>query len=349
MQRFNDGRDWFFEKRFGMFIRWGLYAVPGWHEQLQWRRSMPKAEYVKLVDQFNPALFDPDQWLDAVESAGMEYICFTTKHHDGFCMWDTATTDYRITHRDCPFHARPRANIVQEVFRTFRERDFAISCYFSKSDWHSPYYWWPGTPPVDRNPNYDTAAHPERWEGFIDFVHEQVRELMTDYGPIDALWLDGGQVRPPKQDIRMAEMAAMARELQPGLIVADRTVGGEFENIATPEQRIPEAPLGYPWESCLTMGNGWAYRPNDEYKSTRTLIHLLIDIVAKGGNFLRQSTAPAPSRPTSRATSASPARTALPSPWSSPKRRRSTPARYAGMGSDRRPAPPSGCSVPTNP
>jgi alpha-L-fucosidase len=120
----------------------------------------------------------------------------------------------------------------------------------------------------------------------VQFVHAQVRELMTGYGHIDVLWLDGGQVRPPQQDIRMGELAALARRLQPGLIMADRTVGGPHENILTPEQRIPDSPLDHPWESCLTMGDGWAYRPNDVYKSTRTLIHLLIDIVAKGGNLL---------------------------------------------------------------
>jgi len=109
---------------------------------------------------------------------------------------------------------------------------------------------------------------------------------MTDYGHIDCLWLDGGQVRPPKQDIRMDLIAEMARRHQPGLLVADRTVGGPFENIITPEQMIPDRPLGVPWESCLTVGEGWGYRPDDVYKSTRTLVHLLIDTVAKGGNLL---------------------------------------------------------------
>jgi alpha-L-fucosidase len=305
-QWLKDRLEWFLDLKFGLFMHWGPYCQWGCIESWPlvpadtwarpddlpaWTERKPdvarfQRDYWALNQTFEPTGYDPTAWADLAERAGMKYVCFTTKHHDGFCMWDTATTDYRVTHPSCPFHSDPRADIVREVFRTFRERDFAVSCYFSKSDWHSPHYWWPGAPAVDRNPNYDTLAHPERWQGFVDFVHAQVRELMTDYGPIDALWLDGGQVRPPKQDIRMADMAAMARELQPGLIVADRTVGGEFENIVTPEQRVPEAPLGYPWESCLTMGNGWAYRPHDEYKSTRTLIHLLVDIVAKGGNLL---------------------------------------------------------------
>jgi len=245
-----------------------------------------RRDYWALNETFSPVDFDPSKWVEAAEDAGMKYVCFTTKHHDGFCMFDTRTTDYRITHPDCPFHDDPRANIVKHVFDAFRERDFGISCYFSKSDWHSPYYWSPDAPAPDRHPNYDTLADPARWAKFREFVHAQTAELMSEYGPIDALWLDGGQVRPPKQDIDMAGMAAMARSHQPGLIVADRTVGGPYENILTPEQRVPDEPLGSAWESCLTMGKGWSYRPDDEYKPTRELLHLLIDIVAKGGNLL---------------------------------------------------------------
>jgi len=216
----------------------------------------------------------------------MRYVTFTTKHHDGFCMFDTRTTDYRITHPSCPFHGHPHANVTREVFDAFRGEKLGISCYFSKSDWHSPYYWHPDVPAHTRNPNYDTHAHPDRWAGFVNFVHRQVEELMTGYGPIDVLWLDGGQVRPPDQDIQMAALAAMARSHQPGLIIADRTVGGPYENIQTPEQQVPDAPIDRAWESCLTMGTSWSYVPDDVYKPARRLIHLLIDIVAKGGNFL---------------------------------------------------------------
>ena len=298
--------EWFQDLKFGLFIHWGPYCqwgcIESWPlvEEDTWARPDDlacwvergrdlerfRADYRALNRTFNPTQFDPAVWADAAQRAGMRYVTFTTKHHDGFCMFDTETTDYRVTNADCPFHADLRANITSHVFDAFRARDFAISCYFSKSDWHVPYYWKPGIPAHTRNPNYDTAAEPEVWEKFVRFVHAQVRELMAGYGPIDALWLDGGQVRPPDQDIRMAEMAAMARELQPGLIVADRTVGGEFENILTPEQTIPDEPMGYHWESCLTMGTGWAYRPDDTYKPARQLIHMLADIVCKGGNFL---------------------------------------------------------------
>lgn len=305
-QWLRDRLEWFADLKFGLFIHWGIYAQWGCIESWPlvpddtWARPDDLAawnergrdlarfqrDYRALNRTFNPTAFDPEAWAEAAERAGMRYVAFTTKHHDGFCMFDTATTDYRITHPDCPFHTHPDANVTRRVFDAFRRRRMGISCYFSKSDWHCPWYWHGGAPIVDRNPNYDTAAHPERWARFVEFVHAQVRELMSDYGSIDVLWLDGGQVRPPAQDIRMDELVAMARRQQPGLIVADRTVGGEHENILTPEQTVPDEPLTWYWESCLTMGQGWSHRPDDHYKSARQLIHLLVDVVAKGGNLL---------------------------------------------------------------
>jgi alpha-L-fucosidase len=127
---------------------------------------------------------------------------------------------------------------------------------------------------------------PEQWRRFVEFTHSQIQELMTGYGPIDILWLDAGQVRPPQQSIQMDRLVAMARQHQPRLIVVDRTVGGRYENYRTPEQEVPEKPLPYVWETCMTMGDQWSFKPGDNYKSTRRLIHLLVDIVGKGGNFL---------------------------------------------------------------
>ena len=298
--------EWFQDLKFGLFMHWGPYCqwgcIESWPlvEADTWARPDDlkpwvergkdlerfRRDYRALNRTFNPTQFDPAAWADAAQQAGMKYVAFTTKHHDGFCMFDTDTTDYRVTHPDCPFHSDPRANIAKDVFDAFSSRGMGISCYFSKSDWHNPYYWRPDQPAPDRNPNYDTIADPERWAKFVQFVHQQVRELMSDYGPIDVLWLDGGQVRPPRQDIQMARLAETARSHQPGLIIADRTVAGPYENILTPEQKIPDEPLGRAWESCLTMGTSWSYKPDDQYKSPRTLVHMLIDIVAKGGNFL---------------------------------------------------------------
>jgi alpha-L-fucosidase len=176
-----------------------------------------------------------------------------------------------------------------------------IGAYFSKPDWHSENYWWPYFPPKDRNVNYDPAKYPDRWQKFKDYTYNQIQELMTGYGKVDILWLDGGWVRPKSsidtsvswektipydQDIDMPRIAAMARSNQPGLLVVDRTVAGEYENYTTPEQQVPDKPLDNPWESCITMGNSWSYVPGDHYKSADEIISLLVKIVSRGGNLL---------------------------------------------------------------
>ncbi len=298
--------EWFQDMRFGFFVHFGIYSqwgcieswplvevdtwarpddLPAWVERGKDMERF-KRDYRALNRAFNPTRLDPKAWAAAAKDAGMRYFVFTTKHHDGFSMFDTRQTDYRITHPDCPFAKDPRANVAKVLFDAFRAEGFGIGAYFSKSDWHHPGYWSPGAPAKDRNPNYDTLKEPEQWAGFVKFVHGQVEELTTGYGPVDILWLDGGQVRPPKQDIRMDDLAAMARRHQPGLIIVDRTVGGKHENYRTPEQEVPEKPLDYVWESCITMGKQWSYKPDDRYKSVRELVHLLVDVVAKGGNLL---------------------------------------------------------------
>ncbi|MBN1419673.1 MAG: alpha-L-fucosidase [Planctomycetes bacterium] len=298
--------EWFQDQKFGFMMHWGAYSqwgcIESWPliEVDTWARpdDLPawvergkdierfKRDYWALDKTFAPAKFDPAAWARAAKDAGMRYVVFTTKHHDGFSMFDTKLTDYRITGPDCPFHSDPRANVTKLIFDAFRAEGFGIGAYFSKADWHSPYYWIPDAPARTRNPNYDTRERPETWKKFVEFVHGQIEELMTGYGPIDILWLDAGQVRPPSQDIDMDRLVAMARGHQRDLIVVDRTVGGKYENYRTPEQEVPETPPPYVWETCMTMGKQWSYKPQDEYKSERTLIHLLVDIVSKGGNFL---------------------------------------------------------------
>lgn len=305
------------DKKFGLFMHWGIYSIPGivesWSinsEDAAWipRDSSINYEdykrwYFDLSKKFNPVKFDPQIWANAAKKAGMKYVVFTTKHHDGFAMFDTKQSDYKITGKDVPFASHPKANVTKEIFNAFRSEGFMIGAYFSKPDWHSEYYWWPRYATPDRNNNYDIRLHPARWEQFKQFTYKQLEELMTGYGSVDILWLDGGWVRPRStvnaeviswgapipawsQDIDMPKIAAMARSKQPGLIMVDRTVHGTYENYQTPEQQIPSKPLDYPWETCLTMGDAWGYVPNDNYKSVNTLIHLLIDIVAKGGNLL---------------------------------------------------------------
>ncbi len=301
-----DKLDRFQDWKFGFMMHWGIYSqwgcIESWPlvEADKWARPDDLSpwtqrgkdferfcrDYVALNKTFNPQRFDVTKWVAAAKDAGMKYVVFTTKHHDGFCMFDTKQTDYRTTDLSCPFHTNSKADVVKEVFNAFRAEGFGIGAYYSKSDWHHPGYWSPDWPHPDRNVNYDTRKYPEKWATFVDFTYNIVQELMTNYGPVDILWLDGGQVRPPKQDINMPRLAAMARSHQPGLLVVDRTVGGRYENYRTPEQEVPEEAMPYVWETCMTMAMQWSYKPDDKYKSTRQLIHLLVNIVAKGGNFL---------------------------------------------------------------
>ena len=313
--------------KFGLLMHWGAYSqwgiVESWSicpEDLSWATGARKSgvadnhhDYVKryeaLKTTFNPTAFGPEKWAAAAKAAGMRYVVFTTKHHDGFCMFDSKYTDYKITDPGCPFSANPRNNVTKEVFNAFRKENFWIGAYFSKPDWHSDFYWWKHFPPVDRNCNYAIQKYPERWEMFKNYTHGQIDELMSDYGKIDILWLDGGWVRPKteaevtgelteiyensrwarnaqSQDINMADLVRKARKKQPQLIVVDRAVPGVHQNYLTPEQHIPETGLPYPWETCMTMAGSWSHVPNDRYKPTDELVEKLVDIVSKGGNFL---------------------------------------------------------------
>jgi alpha-L-fucosidase len=301
------------DQKFGMIIHWGLYAVPGMIESWalcseDWIERDSTISYNDFKDwywglkkDFNPVNFNPDSWAKAGKDAGMRYVVFTTKHHDGFNMFDTKQTDFKIT--DGPFKDHPKSDVAKHVFEAFRKQNFMIGAYFSKPDWHTEYYWWPKYATADRNNNYDIRKFPWRWNKYKQFTFNQISELMNNYGSIDILWLDGGWVRPKEtvneevlswgaripewsQDIDMPKIATMARKAQPGLLMVDRTVHGPYENYQTPEQRVPATKLDYPWESCMTLGGAWGYVPGDKMKSTSKIIHTLIEVVAKGGNLL---------------------------------------------------------------
>jgi alpha-L-fucosidase len=301
-RRLRRRQEWFRDLKFGLFLHWGAYSQLGCIESwpLVWadrRWANPtvttreelaafRQRYFGLPATFDPQRFDPRAWARAARRAGMKYVMFTTKHHDGFAMFDTRLSDYRVTHRSVPFSRNRRANVATQIFSAFRAEGLAIGAYFSKADWHSPDYWHPDRFAEDRHVNYDTAADPERWQRFVRFTHGQIREVLTGYGKIDILWLDGNWMRPPREDLRLAELVATARRLQPDILVVDRG-RREFEDYLTPEQEVLKQPLlDRPWESCMTMATQWSYRADDTYKSTRTLIHTLVDVVAKGGNLL---------------------------------------------------------------
>jgi alpha-L-fucosidase len=299
--------------KFGLIIHRGIYAEAGivesgsicsedWIERDSTSNYADyKRWYWDLSKNFNPVKFNPDQWAKAAKDAGMRYVVFTTKHHDGFAMFDTKQSDFKITNG--PFASDSKANVAKHVFDAFRQQGMMIGAYFSKPDWHSEYYWWPKYATPDRNNNYDIRKYPWRWNQFKKYTYNQISELMTGYGPMDILWLDGGWVRPLEtvneevkrwgaripqwsQDIEMGKIAAMARASQPGLLIVDRTVHGRFENYLTPEQSIPAEKIDYPWESCITLGRAWSYVPNERFKSTTRVVHMLTEIVAKGGSLL---------------------------------------------------------------
>ena len=313
--------------KFGLLMHWGPYSQWGIVESWSicpedvgwaawaWKKGVAESyeeyrrEYEQLPLTFNPTKFDPEKWAKAAHDAGMKYVIFTTKHHDGFNMFDTQYSDYKITSGEVPFSSNPRKDVTKEIFDAFRKQGFWTGAYFSKPDWHNDNYWWKHFPPADRNPNYSIAKYPERWKKFVEFTQNQLNELVSNYGKLDILWLDGGWVRPKtdeeilenlleeydgsrylrnpqSQDIDMPKIVSEARGKQPELIVVDRAVPGVHQNYLTPEQHIPETGLPYPWETCMTMAGSWSYVPNDKYKSANDLIEKLCDIVSKGGNLL---------------------------------------------------------------
>ena len=303
--------EWFKDLKFGFMIHFGLYnqlgIIPSWgmvDDQKHWSRDpeefSPGAnwtddanklrdEYFGLINSFNPIRLNADEWAELASENCFKYLIFTTKHHDGFSLWDTKYSDYKVTNEKCPFHTHEKADIVKHVFDAFRKKDIPIAAYFSKPDFHHEDFWeedvWreKGT---TWEPTYDIKENPEKWEKFIKFTHNQLEEITSEYGKIDILWLDGGIcTKVWGFDIRIGEAIEKARKINPELIVADRTAESEHENYLTPELEIPENVLNVPWESCMTLGDGFQYVYDDDYKSPSEIINMLLEIVCKGGNL----------------------------------------------------------------
>ncbi len=297
--------EWFQDQKLGLMMHWGHYSqlgiVESWalsDEDSCWSRTGIdweitgedfKKQYFDLNKTFNPVRFEPEKWADIAKEAGTKYLLFTTKHHDGFCMWDSKYSDYKVTAPDCPFHTNRYADICAHLFEAFRKRELGIITYFSKADWHVDSYWsdkYDRGSYQHRGPSYDPKEYPQEWERFVEFTQNQIVELGSRYGRLDGMWFDAGWVCAHNgQDIRLGEVIERVRKFQPGMLCADRTVGGPYENYVTPEQCVPDEPLGIPWESCITLGTSFSFAYEDTYKSPREVICLLVDIVAKGGNL----------------------------------------------------------------
>jgi len=297
--------EWFRDQKLCLMMHFGLYSEMGITESwplvtkdafwarsdIEWERDDTafKQQYYALNRSFNPLRFNAPSIAKKARDCGFRYVAFTAKHHDGFCLYDTKFTDYKTTDPSCPYSTNPNADIVKALFDACRAEGLGISCYFSKADFHHEDYWeGRGIGRyTDRWPTYDVRKNPEKWSRFREFTKNQILELIDGYGPIDMLWLDGAWFFENNCgcDLKMREIAAAARKLKPDLIVVDRGSGDDCMNIKTPEQCVPAKPLPYPWETCMTMADGWGYHYDDVYKSPRTLIHLLVDVVAKGGNL----------------------------------------------------------------
>lgn len=284
------------DQKFGVLFHWGLYSVPGivesWSicsEDVDWisrKKNLPYDEYKKwyfgLKDSLNPVNFNPKQWADVMKNAGMKYMIFTSKHHDGFCMFDTKHTDFSIANG--AFKNNPKKDVLKHVLDAFREKNFMIGEYFSKPDWHTEWFWNPYFATPNRHINYKKERHPGWWKNYQTFTQNQLNELLSNYGPIDILWLDGGWITG--DDINLDSILVDGRKKHPGLIAVDRAIKGKNENYQTPERGIPSTQLDYPWESCITLSHDWGWVPNAPFKSAQKVINTLIEITAKGGNLL---------------------------------------------------------------
>ncbi|MFW5750917.1 MAG: alpha-L-fucosidase [Planctomycetota bacterium] len=284
--------DWFAHDRFGLFIHWGLYALGARHEWLKHNEELEDADYDRrYFDHFEPDLYDPEAWAAAAAQAGMKYFVVTTKHHDGFCLWDSALTDYKAPNTPAG------RDLLRPMVEAFQIHGLRTGFYHSLIDWHHPDYLI--DPHIGNNRNRDRAAlnQGRDQQRYADHLHCQVRELLTGYGEVDILWFDfsypgRGPEGKGRADWRSEELIALIRELRPEIILNDRLDLPDGWDVKTPEQYQPQDWVqvdGKPvvWEACQTLSGSWGYhRDEASWRSTENLVQTLIDCVSKGGNLL---------------------------------------------------------------
>ena len=292
---------WFTEARFGMFIHWGIYAVPGRGEWVKSQERIPDEVYDRYFEEFDPDMYDPKKWAKLAKKAGMKYAVLTTKHHDGFCLFDSAYTDYKAT------NTKAGRDLVREYVDAFRAEGLKIGFYYSLLDWHHPDYphMTDRHHPMRGNPDFPDEGR--NFDRYLDYLHNQVRELCTNYGKIDIIWFDFSYADMRGEKWRATELVNMVRELQPGILIDNRLEGSGSEqgslmtgdplpyhgDFACPEQIIPPRGLvdakgnDVVWEACVTMNNHWGYCRTDGYfKPASMVIKKLVECVSKGGNLL---------------------------------------------------------------
>lgn len=283
---------WFTHDRFGMFIHWGLYALPARHEWVKSYERIDSPTYEKYFKHFDPDLYDPELWAQAAENAGMKYFVVTTKHHEGFCLWDSALTDYKATNTPA------RRDLLRPMVDAFRNHNLKIGFYHSLLDWHHPHYTADQHHPMRDNAAFREADKTRNLTEYAEYLHGQTRELLTQFGQIDILWYDFsvaanealGLAGKGKEIWQSEKLIRLVRELQPKIILNDRLQIDQ--DVKTPEQYQPREWVrvgGQPvvWEACQTFSGSWGYhRDESSWKSVEMLLMMLIDSVSKGGNLL---------------------------------------------------------------
>ncbi|MEM1136948.1 MAG: alpha-L-fucosidase [Bacteroidota bacterium] len=286
--------EWFREARFGMFIHWGIYAIPARGEWVRSSEEMSIEAYDEYFKEFDPYLYDPAEWAKLAKEAGMKYAVLTAKHHDGFCLWDTKTTEYNATNTPA------KRDLLKEFVEAFRNEGIKVGFYYSLVDWYHPDY-----------PAYGDRQHPMRnalefkdkkhnFDNYLDYMHAQVEELVSNYGKIDIMWFDFSYHQYRGEKWRGSELVNMVRAKQPHIII-DNRLGGDMEKTTPdvyagdfdgPEQGIPRSPIvneeGFPlpWEACMTLNDNWGYSLNRNYKTPQDVIRYLVNATSKGGNLL---------------------------------------------------------------
>ena len=287
---------WWVNDRFGMFIHWGLYSLPARHEWVKNRERLTDDQYKVYLDEFNPDLYDPKSWAKQAKQAGMKYAVITTKHHEGFCLFDSKFTDYKAT------ATQAKRDLIKEFVDAFRAEGLKVGFYYSLIDWHHPDFTIDRVHPqrLDNGSqaSYDSLNKGRDMEKYRTYLFNQVRELLTNYGKIDIIWFDfsyPGKFGKGRDDWNSIELLKMTRKLQPGIIIDNRLDLNDYEDgfdFVTPEQyKASEWPVvngqRVAWETCQTFSGSWGYfRDETSWKSNAQLLELLIESVSKGGNLL---------------------------------------------------------------
>jgi alpha-L-fucosidase len=279
---------WFVHDRFGLFIHWGLYALPARHEWVMQKEETAPEQYERYFDYFDPDLYDPTQWAEVAAAAGMKYCVVTSKHHEGFCLWDSALTDYKAP------NSPAGRDLLRPLVEAFRAEGLRVGFYHSVIDWHHPQFVIDDVHALRNHPQRTQLNQQRDQTQYVEYLHGQVRELLTDFGHLDILWCDFSYPERGKgrADWDSPRLYRMIRELQPHVMLNDRMDLDDGWDVRTPEQWQPQSWItvdGQPvvWEACQTFSGSWGYhRDEASWKSVDQLVRMLVDTVSKGGNLL---------------------------------------------------------------